>query len=406
MMLRATNIRYRESGIHVRNQTTAGWKKTPELYFNRIDVRQMLKRTPFYEIHKDLDAKLVEFGGWEMPVQYESIRKEHRAVRESVGLFDISHMGEFYIHGPEAEDLIQYVTVNDVAKLSEGQAQYSVMCYEDGGIVDDLLVYKLFDGGGYMLVVNAANIEKDFEWIEENRSFDAELRDGSADTCLLAVQGPKSVETLQKLTDTDLGSIKFYRFERGTLAGFDAIVISATGYTGEKGFELYFDRDAVNSRSIWEAIMEAGEEFSIEPCGLGARDTLRLEMGFALYGNDITADTNPLEARLGWLTKIDKGDFIGRDALKRLKEEGLSRKLVGFVMDDERAIPRADYPIFDGEGEEIGFVTSGSQSITLGKGIGMGYVPMKYSEEGTKIAVGIRNRKVKATVHYPPFVEK
>lgn len=366
----------------------------------------MLKRTPFFEIHKELGAKLVEFGGWEMPIQYESIRKEHNAVRNSVGMFDISHMGEFYIEGPEAEDLIQYVTVNDVTALDPGQAQYSAMCYEDGGIVDDLLVYKLLEGNSYILVVNAANIEKDLEWIVLNNSFDAEVYEQSGDTCLLAVQGPKSVDTLRKLTDTDLDSIKYYRFEMGNLAGFENIVFSATGYTGEKGFELYFDRNNTNCRAVWNAIMEAGDEFDIEPCGLGARDTLRLEMGFALYGNDITKDTNPLEARLGWLTKLDKGDFIGRDALKKVKEEGISRKLVGFILDDKRSIPRSGYRICDTGGAEIGYVTSGSQSITLGKGVGMGYVSKEFAGEGTKINIEIRNRMAEATVTDPPFIDK
>lgn len=366
----------------------------------------MLKRTPFYEIHKELGAKLIDFGGWEMPVRYEGIKKEHNAVRNALGMFDISHMGEFYIDGPEAESLVQYVTINDAAGLDPGQAQYSAMCYEDGGIVDDLLVYKLFEGNGYILVVNAANIEKDLDWIVQNNSFDADLYQNSEDTCLLAVQGPKSVETLQKLTETDLDSIGFYTFEMGKLARFDDIVISATGYTGEKGFELYFDKNQVDCRSIWSTIMEAGEEHGIEPCGLGARDTLRLEMGFALYGNDITKDTNPFEARLGWLTKLEKGEFIGRNALKKIKEQGISRKLIGFIIDDKRAIPRSGYSIGDEKGQEIGFVTSGSQSITLGKGIGMGYVPVAFSEEGTKITIEIRSKMVEATVTDPPFIDK
>ena len=244
----------------------------------------MLNRTPFYNIHEQAGAKLIDFGGWEMPVQYA---------------------GEFYVTGPEAADLIQWVTINDVTKLEPGKAQYSAMCYKDGGIVDDLLVYML-GKNEFILVVNASNIEKDFNWIEKNNSFDAELTNLSDDTCLLAVQGPKSVETLQKLTDTDLSAISFYTFEMGNLAGFDDITISATGYTGEKGFELYFNKDHADPEGVWNAIMEAGQEFDIQPCGLGARDTLRLEMGFALYGNDITKDTNPLEARLGWLTKLDK----------------------------------------------------------------------------------------------------
>ena len=366
----------------------------------------MLKRTPFYDLHEQAGAKLIDFGGFEMPVQYDSIRKEHNAVRESVGMFDVSHMGEFFVSGPEALDLIQHVTINDASKLSEGKAQYTAMCYEDGGIVDDLLVYKLFDDAGYILVVNASNIEKDLDWIQSNNDFDADVRDQSADTCLLAVQGPKSVETLQKLTDTDLGEIKFYNFEMGTLAGYENVVLSATGYTGEKGFELYFDKNHVDPEAIWNAIMEAGEEFDIEPCGLGARDTLRLEMGFALYGNDITKDTNPLEARLGWLTKLDKGDFIGRDAIKEVKENGIDRKLVGFTIDDKRSIPRKDYTILDEDDNEIGTVTSGSRSITLGKNIGMGYVDINHAEEGEEIYIQIRSRTAEATIEYPPFLKK
>lgn len=365
----------------------------------------MLKRTPFYDLHEKAGAKLIDFGGFEMPVQYDSIRKEHNAVREKVGMFDVSHMGEFFVSGDEAEALLQHVTINDVSKLVEGKAQYTAMCYEDGGIVDDLLVYKLFDDAGYILVVNASNIEKDFKWIQQNNNFDAELRNQSEDTCLLAVQGPKSVETLQKLTDTDLSAITFYSYEMGTLAGFDDVVLSATGYTGEKGFELYFDKNLVDPEPIWNAIMEAGEKFGIEPCGLGARDTLRLEKGFALYGNDITKNTHPLEARMGWLTKLDKGDFIGRDALLKAKENGLTRKLVGLTLDDKRAIPRKDYTILDTDDNEIGFVTSGSRSITLGKNIGMGYVAIDHATEGDTVFVEIRNKKAEATVVKPPFVK-
>lgn len=364
----------------------------------------MLKQTPFYEIHKQEGAKIIDFGGFDMPVQYDSIRKEHNAVRENLGMFDVSHMGEFMVRGKEALDLIQHVTINDASKLKPGKAQYSAMCYEDGGIVDDLLVYML-DEDEYMLVVNASNIDKDFDWIDKNNSFDAELTNISDDMCLLAVQGPDSVKTLQKLTDTDLSAITFYTFEKGSLAGYDDIILSATGYTGEKGFELYFDKNETDPKEIWKAIMEAGDEFDIEPCGLGARDTLRLEKGFALYGNDITKDTNPLEARMGWLTKLDKGEFIGRDALKKVKEEGLKRKLVGFVIDDKRSIPRKDYEIYDADDNKIGFVTSGSRSITLGKNIGMGYVGIDEAEEGNTVYIEIRNRKAEATVTKPPFVD-
>lgn len=365
----------------------------------------MQKRTPFYEIHKEMEAKLVDFGGFDMPVQYDSIRTEHEAVRNGVGMFDVSHMGEFYITGPEALDLIQQVTVNDVSKLEPGKAQYTVMCYEDGGIVDDLIVYML-DPNEYMLVVNASNIDKDFDWIEANNSFDAAVDNRSDQICLLAVQGPESVATLQKLTDADLGEIGFYRFKEIPFAGCDEVIMSGTGYTGEKGFEIYFNKNHCEPSTLWDAIMEAGEEFNIEPCGLGARDTLRLEMGFALYGNDISKDTNPLEAGLGWLTKLDKGEFIGRDALRKIKENGIERKLTGFVVDSKRAIPRSGYTLYSTDEEEIGTVTSGSMSITLGKGIGMGYLKKGFHEEGTSIRIGIRKRMAEATVKKPPFIKK
>lgn len=340
-----------------------------------------------------------------MPVQYESIREEHKAVRNAVGMFDVSHMGEFYITGKEALELIQHVTINDASGLKPGKAQYSAMCYEDGGIVDDLLVYMLAKNE-YMLVVNASNIEKDFEWIAGHNLFEAEVLNRSDSICLLAVQGPQSVETLQKLTETNLSGIKFYTFETGTLANCDEMIFSATGYTGEDGFELYFDRDQTDPAAVWKAIMDAGSAFGIEPCGLGARDTLRLEMGFALYGNDITKDTHPLEARMGWLTKLDKDNFIGREALVKAKEEGLDRTLVGFVIEDKRAIPRAGYTIFDEEDNEIGFVTSGTRSITLDKNIGMGYVSKEFGGEGSTVLVEIRNRKARAVIKKPPFIER
>lgn len=363
----------------------------------------MLKQTPFYNLHEQGGAKLIDFGGFEMPVQYDSIRKEHKAVRQKVGMFDVSHMGEFIISGTEAEQFIQHITINDISKVETGKAQYSAMCYEDGGIVDDLLIYML-EENKYMLVVNASNIEKDFEWIDKHNTFDAELSDNSSDMCLLAVQGPDSIKTLQKLTDANLSDIGFYNFESGELAGYDNIILSATGYTGEKGFELYFNKNDVDPKAIWTSIMEAGKEFDIEPCGLGSRDTLRLEKGFALYGNDITKDTNPLESRMGWLTKLDNEDFVGRDALLKAKENGLERKLVGFVVDDKRSIPRKDYAILDEDDNNIGVVTSGSRSITLNKNIGMGFVPVEYAQEGEHIYIEIRNRKAEAEVISPPFV--
>lgn len=340
-----------------------------------------------------------------MPVQYQSIRKEHLAVRKAVGMFDVSHMGEFIMSGPEALQLLQQVTVNDASVLEPGRAQYTVMCYEHGGIVDDLIVYML-DENKYMMVVNASNIEKDFEWIQKHNSFDATLENRSEEICLLAVQGPDSVKTLQKLTECKLADIGFYRFAVDGIAGLDRAIISATGYTGEKGFELYFEKDQADPEAVWNAIVEAGEEFGIEPCGLGARDTLRLEMGFPLYGNDLGPETNPLEARLGWLTKLDKGDFIGREALLEVKEKGPERLLMGFVTGEKRAIPRAGYPLLNDGDEQIGTVTSGSLSVSLDIGIGMGYMDTEFAREGSAVYVQVRNKKQSAKVIKPPFVEK
>jgi len=365
----------------------------------------MLKRTPFFKAHEEAGAKLIDFGGFEMPVQYDSIKKEHLAVRNDVGLFDVSHMGEFYVTGADALELIQKVTVNDASKLKDGKAQYTVMCYEDGGIVDDLLVYR-FAEDTYMLVVNAANRDKDFEWITNHNETDAKVENASDDMCLLAVQGPQSMDTLQKLTETNLDDIGFYNFTTGTLAGCEDMIISATGYTGEKGFELYFDKRNMDPIEIWDAIMEAGQDFKIEPAGLGARDTLRLEMGLALYGNDITSETNPLEARLGWLTKLDKGEFIGRQSLVEIKEQGLKRKLMGFVVNDSRSIPRKGYDICNTDGDVIGEVTSGSPSFILETGIAMGYIPVDTAEEGNQVQIKIRKKLVDAEVAIPPFINK
>ena len=364
----------------------------------------MLKRTPFYAIHQNEGAKLVDFAGYEMPVQYKGIKIEHNAVRNDVGIFDVSHMGEFFVSGPEALNLIQKVTINDASKLVPGKAQYSAMCFEDGGIVDDLIVYMLAENE-YMLVVNASNIGKDFNWIDSQNTMGAELVNRSDDYALLAVQGPKSIEALQDLTSTDLASIGFYAFEEGELAGIP-MIISATGYTGEKGFELYFDAKANDAEAVWNAIMEAGASVGIEPAGLGARDTLRLEMGYALYGNDITKDTNPLEARLGWLTKLDKGDFVASDVLKKVKEEGTTRQLVGFEVMDERSIPRNGYEILDMNDNVIGFVTSGTMSISLGNALGMGYVDKPHNAIDTEIQIAIRKKKALAKVVKPPFLKK
>lgn len=351
-----------------------------------------------------MGGKIVEFAGFEMPVQYKGIKIEHAAVREAVGVFDVSHMGEFFVTGDKALDLIQKVSVNDASKLYPGKAQYSCMCYEDGGIVDDLIIYMLAENE-YMLVVNGANIEKDFKWISSQNTMGADLVNESDDYALLAVQGPKSKATLQKLTDTNLDEIGFYSFKEGELADA-SMIISATGYTGEPGFELYFKHADVDVDSVWSAIFKAGEEFGIEPCGLGARDTLRLEMGFALYGNDITQNTHPLESRLGWITKFDKGEFVAKDVLLSKKEAGLSRRMVGFVMSDERSIPRNSYTISDAAGNDIGIVTSGTMSISLGKGIGMGFVSTDFAKDGTEIFINIRKKSAPATVTKPPFIKK
>lgn len=363
----------------------------------------MLKRTPFYEQHKEQNAKLIDFGGFEMPVQYAGIKQEHNAVRERVGLFDVSHMGEFFVSGPQALPLIQKVTINDASGLIPGKAQYTAMCYEDGGIVDDLLVYKLKDEQ-YMLVVNASNIDKDREWILSQNSMNATFQDKSDSMALLALQGPESVELLQKLTDVKVADIKFYNFAIGNVAGVSDVIISATGYTGEKGFELYINAETSNPSKIWSALFE--NKSDLEPAGLGARDTLRLEMGFALYGNDITKETNPLEARMGWLTKLNKDSFIGKDALMKQKQQGLSRKLVGFEIEEPRNVPRAGYKISDEDGQEIGFVTSGTQSISLKKGIGMGYISIDKATEGQTVFIQIRKKRVPAKIVRPPFLKK
>ncbi len=360
----------------------------------------MMKRTPFYEIHLELGAKIAPFAGFEMPIHYEGIITEHKRVRESVGIFDVSHMGEFKVSGKDALKFLQKVTVNDVSKLAPGRAQYSAMCYENGGIVDDLLVYNL--GDYYMVVVNASNIEKDFEWMQRHIEGDVKLENISDEVALLAVQGPNSLLTLQKLTDVDLKQIKYYHFVRGKLADVE-MIISRTGYTGELGFELYFDAKPELCRRVWSAIMEAGKEFNIGPVGLGARDTLRTEMGYMLYGNDIDGDTNPLEAGLDWIVKFDKGDFIGKESLLKVKSEGLKRKLVGFVIDG-RVPPRHGQEIFK-DGEKIGFVTSGTFSPILERGIGLGYVDIKFAKPGERITISSHGRNLEGTTVNLPFVE-
>lgn len=365
----------------------------------------MSQKTLLYEKHKENNARLIDFGGYLMPVQYKGIKQEHKAVRNQAGLFDVSHMGEFVISGSRTLDLVQKLTVNNAGNLVTGKAQYTAMCYEDGGIVDDLLVYQLNEES-YMLVVNAANIEKDWNWINKQNTFGASLKNRSDEISLLALQGPKSTDILQQLTDTDLNKIGFYSFAVGQVAGQPEVIISATGYTGEKGFELYIDNQKSDPTVIWDQIAEAGAAHGLEFAGLGARDTLRLEMGLALYGNDITADTHPLEARLGWLVKFDKENFVGKKALLEKKKEGLTRRLAGFELEESRKIPRAGYKIFDNEEQQIGVVTSGTQSITLGKGIGMGYIQLPYADAGKKVYIKIRKEIVPAVVAKLPFLKK
>jgi aminomethyltransferase len=361
----------------------------------------MLKRTPFYNIHKDLKARIVEFAGYEMPVEYSGIKDEHLTVRKGAGVFDVSHMGEIWIKGPKALSLIQKITSNDASVLESGQAQYSCFPNGRGGIVDDLLVYH-FEPEKYMLVVNSSNTDKDFDWIVSRNSFGAEVENASDKISLLAVQGPKAVNVLQKLTNVNLSEINYYHFKVGKLAGVDDVIISATGYTGAGGFELYFYNE--HAEHVWDALFEAGKEENIKPVGLGARDTLRLEMGYCLYGNDIDDTTSPIEAGLGWITKFtsDK-DFIDKDFLLKQKKEGVSRKLCGFEMID-RGIPRHHYEITDFIGNVIGHVTSGTQSPVLEKGIGMGYIHTAYSEPGTEIYVLIRGKQTKAKVVKFPFI--
>jgi len=357
-----------------------------------------MKNTALTATHEALGAKMVPFAGYNMPVQYEGVTIEHQTVRDSVGVFDVSHMGEFLIEGPNALDLVQKVTSNDASKLTVGKAQYSCMPNEDGGIVDDLIVYRVKDET-YLLVVNASNIEKDWNWIQSKNDVGAEMRDLSEDYSLLAIQGPKAVEAMQSLTSHDLSAIQFYTFEVGDFAGIDNVIISATGYTGSGGFEIYCKNDEV--QQIWNKVFEAGADFGIKPIGLAARDTLRLEMGYCLYGNDIDDTTSPIEAGLGWITKFTK-EFTNSEALLKQKENGVDRKLIAFEL-DERGIPRQGYDIVDGNGNIIGNVTSGTQSPSLGKGIGMGYVPKIFAKSGSKIHIQVRKKAIPATVVKLPF---
>lgn len=357
-----------------------------------------MKKLVLHDQHVALGGKMVPFAGFEMPVQYSGVNDEHETVRTGVGVFDVSHMGEFFLKGPKALDLIQKVTSNDASVLFDGKVQYSCLPNDKGGIVDDLLVYKMADDH-YMLVVNASNIEKDWNWIQQHNDLGVEMTNASDEYCLFAVQGPKAAEAMQSLTKVDLSSMTYYTFQIGEFAGKKDVIISATGYTGAGGFEIYVkNADAVD---VFKSIMEAGKSFGIKPIGLGARDTLRLEMGFCLYGNDINDSTSPLEAGLGWITKFNK-DFVNKDNIAKQKEQGVQRKLVAFEM-LEKAIPRHDYEICDKDGKSIGIVTSGTMSPSLKKGIGLGYVPTDLSKVDSEIFIKIRDKLNAAKVVKLPF---
>lgn len=359
-----------------------------------------MKTVPLHQVHIRLGAKMVPFAGFEMPVRYSSDLDEHHTVRNNVGVFDVSHMGEFSVKGPKALDLIQKVSSNDATALYDGKVQYSYLPNATGGVVDDFLVYRIKEDD-YMLVVNASNIEKDWNWIQSQNTEGVAMENLSDALCLFAVQGPNATATLQKLTSVDLPSMEYYTFQIGEMAGIADVVISATGYTGAGGFEIYVKNE--DAEKMWDAIFEAGAEFGIKPVGLGARDTLRLEKGFCLYGNDIDDNTSPLEAGLGWVTKFSK-DFINSENLKKQKEAGLAKKLVGFEMID-RGIPRGHYELCDADGSKLGEVTSGTQSPTLQKGIGMGYVPAAFSKPDTEIFVKVRDKLLKAKTVKLPFLK-
>jgi len=358
-----------------------------------------MKKTALYDKHVSLGAKIVPFAGYEMPVQYSGVTEEHFAVREKAGLFDVSHMGQFFVEGPEAKDLLQIVTTNNVDALENGKAQYTCLPNENGGIVDDLIVYKIEDEK-YFVVVNASNIEKDWNHIVKFNKFDAVLTNASDDMSLLAVQGPKATEILQKLTDINLSEIPYYHFTIGSVAGVNDVIISNTGYTGSGGFEIYFNNES--AELLWNEIIKAGQPEGIIPCGLAARDTLRLEKGFCLYGMDIDDTTSPIEAGLGWITKFDK-DFVAKDIFAKQKEEGITRKLVGFELQD-KGVPRHDYPVVDAEGNVIGKVTSGTQSPMKKIGLGLAYVDKPHFKLGSEIFIQIRNKNIPAKVVKTPFV--
>jgi len=359
-----------------------------------------MKETAFKSFHEAMGAKMVPFAGFYMPVQYEGVNTEHEHVRKGVGVFDVSHMGEFWVKGPQALDLVQWVTSNDASKLHEGKVQYSCFPNDKGGIVDDLLVYKINDET-YLLVVNAANIDKDWAWVNKQNKFGATLYNASGEISQLAIQGPLALKAMQKLTDTPIVDMEYYTFKKVTFAGVKDVILSTTGYTGAGGCEIYFANE--DAPVIWKAVFEAGAEFDIKPIGLGARDTLRLEMGFCLYGNDINDTTSPIEAGLGWITKFtDQKEFINKAELLRQKKEGVSRKLVGFEMVD-KGIPRHEYEIVDAEGNEIGEVTSGTMAPSVKKPVGMGYVKTAFSKEGSEIYIKIRDKALKAVVVKFPF---
>ena len=360
-----------------------------------------MKNTPFTQKHIDLGAKMAEFAGYNMPISYSGINDEHAAVRTNAGVFDVSHMGEFMLKGENALDLIQRVTSNDASKLTAGKAQYSCLTNDNGGIVDDLIVYCIEENKTYMIVVNASNIEKDWSWFVKHNTKDVEMHNISDKTCLLAIQGPNATKILQPLTDMDIMNLKYYTFTKGKFAGVDNVIVSATGYTGAGGVEIYFEDKDDNACKIWDAIFAAGASQNLKPIGLGARDTLRLEMGYCLYGNDIDDTTSPLEAGLGWITKFTK-DFTAKDILESQKTEGAQRKLIGFEMID-KGIPRHDYEIKDFSGRTIGKVTSGTQSPSLGKAIGLGYIDKTYAAIDTPLFIKVRDKLLQAKVVKIPF---
>lgn len=362
-----------------------------------------MKTTPLNQIHRQLGARMVDFGGWDMPVQYSGVIAEHLAVRSAAGLFDVSHMGEIEVSGTQAFDFLQYATTNDVSKLVDGQIQYTAMCYETGGVVDDLTLYR-FAADHYLLCVNASNSDKDFAWLQDllkgSDFSDVSLVNRSDEYAQLALQGPRSVEILEKLTDSDLEAITFYHFAEGDVAGIKTI-ISRTGYTGEDGFELYCS--AADGVKLWEELMRVGESAGLLPIGLGARDTLRLEKAYALYGHEITAEIMPIEARLAWITKLKKGNFVGRDAMLKAKEAGLKRKLIGLTL-TASGVPREGYPVLC-DGEEVGYVTSGTMSPSLKKGIALALVDSAVADSDKPLEIGIRKRQVSAERTVPPFVK-